>query len=495
VIRRRPAPAALLPALWLAAAGVTAGAAGGALAAQGRAFVLATDFATGNVADVAFGPPPASACAVAPTCADAVLRHHQGLLYVVERFGCDNVRVLDPANGFAVVRQFSVGNGANPNDIAIVSPTKAFVARYDSPDLWIVDPQSGAFLGSVSLAAFADADGIPEMSRLALRHGRLFVTVQRVDRDLFFTPTDSSQVVVLDATTDALVDCDPGVPGVQGILLPFQNPTTEIVADEGGRLVLGCTGAYGVADGGVVRLDPHALAVEAVEVSEAALGGDVVDVAVSSPGRGFAIVAGPSFDTACLPYDRAAGTVGDPVHSTSGFHLSDAEVNDRGELWLADRTPATPGVRVFDAASLAALTAGPVSTCLPPQDLEFDGSTAVAVGPPGPGDGLAPAGADLRFAGAWPNPSRAGVRLRVERSGFAAAGAVRATVLDAAGRRVRTLEAPPPESVAGASELVLAWDGRDAAGRLVAPGVYRIRLEAGGRVAFGRLVRLPPARL
>ena len=95
-------------------------------AAQGRAFVFATDFASGNIASVSFGPPPVAACNVAPTCADAVLRYHQGLLYVVERFGCDNVRVLDPNASFAVVQQFSVGNGANPNDIAIVSPTKAF---------------------------------------------------------------------------------------------------------------------------------------------------------------------------------------------------------------------------------------------------------------------------------------------------------------------------------------------------------------------------------
>jgi hypothetical protein len=225
-------------------------------AAQSRAFVLATDFATGNVADVAFGAPPAATCNVAPTCADAVLRHHQGLLYVVERFGCDNIRVLDPNAGFGVVRQFSVGNGANPNDIAIVSPTRAFVTRYETAELWIVDPKAGTFVGSVSLAPFADADGIPEMNRMAVRNGRVFVTLQRVDRDNGFTPTDSSQVVVLDATTNALVDCDPVAPGVQGILLPFQNPTTEIVVDGAGRLVVGCTGAYGALDGGIARIDP-----------------------------------------------------------------------------------------------------------------------------------------------------------------------------------------------------------------------------------------------
>ena len=140
-------------------------------ATQSRAFVFATDFGSGNVANVAFAPPRAITPNVAAVCADAVLRHHQGLLYVIERFGCDNVRVLDPANGFALVRQFSVGNGANPNDIVVVSPTKAYVARYDAADLWIVNPSTGAFTGAISLGAFADVDGIPEMNRMAMVGG------------------------------------------------------------------------------------------------------------------------------------------------------------------------------------------------------------------------------------------------------------------------------------------------------------------------------------
>ena len=452
-------------------------------AAQGRGFVLATDFASGNVANVALGPPPAPACNVAPACADAVLRHHQGRLYVVERFGCDNVRVLDPNAGFAVVRQFSVGNGSNPQDIAVVSPTKAYVSRYETGDLWIVNPQSGAFLGSVSLAQFADADGVPEMHRLAVRAGRVFVTVQRVDREAFFTPTDSSTVVVIDAATDLLVDCDPLADGVQGILLPFQNPTTEFVMDASGDLVVGCTGTYGANDGGVVRIDPVGLAVEAVETTEAALGGDIVDVATFSPSRGFAIVGDASFNTLCRPYDRGTGAAGAAVHATAGFQLADAEVNDRGELWLADRTPSAPGIRVFDAATLLPLHGGgPVSTCLPPQDIAFDGDAPVAAPAAGP------AAARVAFAGAWPNPSRGTVALRVR---LGVAGPVRVVVRDAAGRRVRGLALEAP----GGGEATVAWDGRDDSGRAVAPGVYGVRVEAGGETAAGRLVRLRATRL
>jgi flagellar hook capping protein FlgD len=66
------------------------------------------------------------------------------------------------------------------------------------------------------------------------------------------------------------------------------------------------------------------------------------------------------------------------------------------------------------------------------------------------------------------------------------AGAVRLDVLDAAGRRVRTLldEVRP----AGAHRLM--WDGRDAAGRRAPPGVYLVRLAAESDQRVRRIVRI-----
>ena len=162
-----------------------------ARAAGTRAYVYCTDFGSGAISTVEFGPPRTAVNTRASVGSDAVVRWFGGQLYVVERFGLDNIRILDPST-FAVVRQFSVGNGSNPNDIYVVSPTKAYVTRYDKPDLWIVNPSTGGFIGSISLAPFADPDGLPEMNRLTYHAGRLFVSCQRLDRNNFFSPTDSS---------------------------------------------------------------------------------------------------------------------------------------------------------------------------------------------------------------------------------------------------------------------------------------------------------------
>jgi len=455
-------------------------------AAETRTFVYATDFGSGALSNIAFGPPRTVTTNVASVCSDAVLRYGFGHLAVVERFGCDAIRLVDPTT-YATIREFSVGNGSNPNDYYETAPTKAYVARYYSTDLWIVDPSTGAHTGTIPLGAFADHDGIPEMNRLAYEGGHLFVSCQRLDRDNFFSPTDSSLVVVIDCATDAVVDCDPIAPGVQGILLPFTNPTTAFAVAPDGDLLLGCTGNFGVNDGGVVRIDPRTLKVAGVEATEADLGGDVNAVAVNPLGasgttKAFCVVSDASFNTLLVSYQRATGHGVHVVRAGAGFVYADAKVSDRDELWLCDRTGNAPGVRVFAAANDSELTTSPLGVGLPPQDLAFDAVDPVAVGPAPD----AQAGG-LAFVSAAPNPAGGGadvaVRLAVDRPGL-----VHVLVADTRGRLVHC----EVHEVTAPGELVLKWNGQADDGFRVPAGVYLMHAyqRGGGETATIRLIRL-----
>ncbi|MFN8178941.1 MAG: FG-GAP-like repeat-containing protein [bacterium] len=84
---------------------------------------------------------------------------------------------------------------------------------------------------------------------------------------------------------------------------------------------------------------------------------------------------------------------------------------------------------------------------------------------------------------ARPNPFRAGTVLGFD---LPVASLARLAVFDAAGRCVRTLAQEPRP--AGAHEVL--WDGRDATGRVVGPGVYFYRLEAVGRSETGKVTRV-----
>jgi len=82
-----------------------------------------------------------------------------------------------------------------------------------------------------------------------------------------------------------------------------------------------------------------------------------------------------------------------------------------------------------------------------------------------------------------PNPFRASARIAFE---LAREGDVELAVYDALGRRVRVL-------VSGrraAGRHVLTWDGRDAAGRAVASGVYFVRMRAVGYARTRKVVLL-----
>lgn len=449
---------------------------GSAVPIDTHAYVTTTDFATGSLSAVTLAS-RAVAPDVASVHSDATLRWWGGRLYVVNRYGQDNIQVVDPAQGFATVRQFSTGNGSNPQDIAVVSPTKAYVSCLGLAQVLIVDPTAGTVTGSVSLAAFGGADGIPEATRMALVDGHLFVALQRL---VDFAPAETSLVAVIDIAADTLLDVDPGRPGVQAIPLVGRNPVTTLEHDPfGGRLLLGCAGAYGVLDGGIEGIPvaggdvivPGAprYASSGFVITEQALGGDVGDLAFLLPGHSYAIVSDASFNSAVVSWSALTGQRLATVYQPGGFVLPDLAVSPaRDELWVCDTGFLAPGLRVFRCGTDLPL-AGPLSTGLPPYQIVFDHDDVnirpVSEVGPGPAAPRAPA---LAMSAPWPNPSRSTVSLtmRLPHAGHAAV-----EVFDAAGRRVRTLASGPRT----AGESAIGWDLHDECGNRVAAGVYVMR--------------------
>jgi hypothetical protein len=338
-------------------------------------FVTTTDYVTGSASVIALDSARTTVNNVAAVHSDPVARYFDGLIYVVNRFGGDNIQVLNPSNGFATVRQFSVGNGSDPHDIAVVSSTKAYVTRYNDTQIWIVNPMSGTKTGEIDLAMLADADGLPEMDYMTIVGDRLFVTVQRVDRNtLGWPPTGVSYMVIVDIGTNALYDLDPFTPGVQPITLAATNPFSAIeVNPVSGKLCVAGVGNWGVADGGVAVVDPVTLESEGVMFAEDSVSGDITDVAIVSGDRGYVIYNDASFNTVLAAFNPQTGANLGTVYAPGGFVLRDAEVSPFGEVFLTDRTPTNPGIRIYDAATGSEITVDPIDVGLPPFDITFGG--------------------------------------------------------------------------------------------------------------------------
>ncbi|MBK8167360.1 MAG: hypothetical protein IPK64_15565 [bacterium] len=425
-------------------------------AAQDRVAVIASDFnsvayVTGFAVEAPWIATPVPG---EPVHHDAVLRWHDGLAWVVNRGGADNIQVLDPAAGFDTVRQFSLGLGRNLQDIAFRADGTAYVSCYDTAELLHVDPVTGQVLQVISTAMFADADGLPETGWLLVRGSRLFVICQRLDRDAWYAPVGDSYLLALDTATNTWLDCDAVQPGTQGIRLAASNPYMPI-GTAGNRLLVGCTGFYGLQDGGVDVVDPDGLRSLGLEITEATLGGDLVDLEVTGASR-HVIVADGGWVTRVKRYVPG----GAPTVLLTGQAYDHADIAWDGDfqLFVADRRLSNPGVRVLDTDAGIQLTSGPIATGLPP--------ALVIVPPAGAAASVVPAVASLAMDLPWPNPANPLTRFAFT---AAPAQAVRLRLFDLRGHLVREAALVADQDGRGTWE----FDGRDAAGRAVASGVYR----------------------
>jgi hypothetical protein len=332
------------------------------------AFVVATDFITGSFGTISLDAPRQVTPATPERRlgADAVAREANGLVYVVNRSDPPNIQVLDPAADFSTILQCSTGERSNPQDIAFLRSDKAYVSRYGNTQVLVVDPSvadcADFVRAEIDLASFADADGFPEMDQMAIVGERLYVSLQRLDQDNFFTPAGPGMVAVIATATDEVVG---------QIELSGRNPFahTRGLTVRNGSLLVSEAGLFGVNDGGIEAIDLQSQAALGYFVSEEDLGGDVTDFAMVSDDLGFATVSLPDFSNALVAFDPHQGTVIRTL--ASGGNFADIEVNDRGELFVADGTFGRSGVRIFDVDTLDELTAEPIDLVLPPFDLLF----------------------------------------------------------------------------------------------------------------------------
>jgi hypothetical protein len=440
--------------------------------AQSSLFITTTDFASGSAAFVPAGADQAEANLL-NLHSDAVVRYYQGRIYIVNRLGQDNVLILDESDPRTPVLQFSTGNGTNPHDIEFASPTKAYISRYDDTQVLIVNPQDGSELGTIDLGAFADSDGLPEMSQMALVGNRLYIACQVQDRDNGFAPAPQGLLVVVDIATDQLVDMDPAQDGIQAWSLTGGNPTSVIAA--GNSLVIAEISGFGDTAGGIEVLDLASETSRGLVVSEVNLGGDINSLTLADAGRGYAVVTDANFANFVRPFDLGTGQVSAPLenHST-GFTPSLAV--DGNRLYVADRgtfsDPDAGGLLIYDTATNQ-LVAGPIATGLPPNDIAVLSDAPIPTAVEEETGQTLPEQSDLGLA--YPNPFNAETLIPFQVSD--ANAPIELAIYDLLGRRVRTLFA----GILPTGEHRHTWDGRNDNGALTGSGAYFIELRQGKR--------------
>lgn len=420
--------------------------------AQSGPWVISTDYEVfGRIESFGAVQPWSMSGSLSNVPSDAIGRHHDGLVYVVGRGGSNSIRIHDPADGFALVREFSVGAGRNPQDIVFDDLGRAFVPCYDDDVLLQVDVQTGTVVQTFSTSAYADSDGLPETSWALITGGRLYVVCQNLDRNGWYAPTGPGRLLVLDLGT---------LQWETPIQLTGANPYAPLSLDAAGDILVGCAGYWALADAGIEAVDPQTGLSLGLVASESQLGGDVLNFAVTGAGALHVLVSDSSFVTHIVRFETGAGT-STPVVSTTGYDLADLAYDGGFQLYVADRTLGHYGVRVFDTISGAELTSQPIATTLPPFQFVMPeaGPTAVPVA------GL-PSGS-LSLAAPVPNPCNPRAELAIEADAYAT---VQVAVYDLRGRCLLTTTVRAD----GQGHASYRFEGADDAGRDLAAGLYRV---------------------
>ena len=331
-------------------------------------FVITSDFTTGSTAFLA----PSSETAdidLLNVHSDAVARSFDDKVYVINRLGADNILVLDQGDLRTPLIQFSVGNGSNPQDIEVISATKAYVTGLARADVAIFNPQDGTELGTIDLSAFADGDGLPELTQMVQSGSRIYVLAQRLEN---FVPVGTSYLVIIDTDTDTIVDTDDTTDGVQAVELTAPNPNA--IVGIGSRLVVSEVSSFGDRVGGIEVFDLTAgggVASLGLVVDEQALNGDLNGIAMVDENSGFALISDENFANYVVPFDLATGVVGERLSGLSTGFIQSMEV-DGNRLIVGDRgtfdAPEASGLMIFDVDTKEFI-AGPISTGLPPASI------------------------------------------------------------------------------------------------------------------------------
>ena len=310
-----------------------------------------------------------------------------GHFYRLLKFGTNTISrysVDDPATPIYTYSTESADEDSqsNPYSIIEVSDSKAYVLRYGSGKMWIVNPSAAseaAFkIGEIDLSHY-DADGVPEMATALLDGDLLYVGMQRLE---FFSATRSSYVAVIDTTTDEEVDTR--VAGsdqtLLGIDLGVRNVTGLTRNPDNGEVLAIAVGGYDenfapVYDGGIVAIDSLDYTVELIlddGDQSAAPYGQFQGLTVAGGGRAYFTASTGFGSTSVYAIDPQSGELGyegAPVAALADLNLGDIALDSRGRLWVAQLDASAPGVTILDSDDTILVER--VDTVLIPTNIDF----------------------------------------------------------------------------------------------------------------------------
>ncbi|TNE50163.1 MAG: hypothetical protein EP343_09540 [Deltaproteobacteria bacterium] len=299
-----------------------------------------------------------------------------GRCVIVHPSPSDSLSVVDPLD-LSKATTIKLESGADPRDVAFVDNKTILVSQYGKSALLQLDLDSGS-KESIDLSPLADADGVPEMLRMAHCEKQVFVQLLRLDHKTEAPSSMGPGLAVIDLNaqgSDRLVDADPSTPGKQAIKLsgspnhdmPLNCKTGTLYIAEPKPLMQG-GGSYEQVD------------VKTLKASKAPIdhGAQVGGFVVVEPGMYWLITHTATSPAGNSSHLNLEGVQGTTTYNTFAYDKVDELVLDPSQdlLFFPDNCETKPtypqcasGVHVFHARTGTPADNGVISLGFPPMEL------------------------------------------------------------------------------------------------------------------------------
>lgn len=316
---------------------------------------------------------------------DSQIRAIDNKPYLLERFGTDNLKFLNKKNNYSLVYEQSLGSKVNPQDIVQINSEYAMIANYASNKLMVVKLSDGSIDAGkeIDIPAACNLHQNSEAKDLIKYKNFIYATVQNLGNSRSkFAPVNESCLLKIDVSNVNAMSI------VKTIKLKMKNPIGQLkqVTFKGApSLVFATVGCYsipkdptdptrllrsecpgGTFDGGFSLFNLNTDAEEQPLLLETAINGNVHDIELVSNTKAFFIY----YDTSFKMYVKVFNPTTKEITNTllSNGNYSQLLVHN-GKLYVADKNPKKPGIRIFDVNTLAQETIDPIDVGLPPKSM------------------------------------------------------------------------------------------------------------------------------
>ncbi|WP_339725689.1 cadherin repeat domain-containing protein [uncultured Paraglaciecola sp.] len=332
---------------------------------------VAADYSSSQVAYLDYATETVEDGFYAKTQSDYTISVYQNEVFHIGRFFIDTVSKYNAEDATTEIWSYTTQDDAdstsrNPYTLVSLNAEKAYLLRYGSDKIWIVNPQATDFdsfkIGELDLGSYVpdnNTAGTPRPSSAVISDGKLFVAMQRLDDS--FAATNPVYLAVFDTTTDSEIETNADTTDdMMGIPLLGLNPLEHSLRSYEDKVYITTRDSYSA-------VSPDLSLIEKVDINDYSLStvlsaGDISDnttkfiqsAAIVSAEKGYFFANetffGPYREESTLyQFNPSTGEISnESVFDLNSNSIGFIDIDAAGFLWVSVREDSAPGIEIID---------------------------------------------------------------------------------------------------------------------------------------------------